>query len=387
MRICGVIAEYDPLHSGHAWHLSEARRRTGADYVVCVMSGCFTQRGMPALLSPRTRAEMALRAGADLVLQPPVSFSLCEAERFALGGIEILRQLGAEALCFGAEPAGIPFLAAATGLLENPNAAFQQRLRALLDTGMAFPAAQGQALAEELRVDPSVLAQPNTALGICYLRAIRRLNAGMTPFAVPRSGSYHADTLSADTLPSATAVRLACLGQEWDRVRAAMPQEAFTLLKADFKSNTYHAPEALTPLLRWKLRQACDFSRLPGLSEGIENRLPLAADALTRQDMVLAVKSKRYSYARVNRLLTHVLLDTDAAQLAPLPRHAWVLGFRKGASSLLRGGEDADFSFLSQMPAHPTAYEMRLDARADDLWQLGASKPFGAIYRQKPVIL
>ena len=103
MRICGIIAEYDPLHCGHAWHLSEARRRTGADYVVCVMSGSFTQRGMPALLSPHTRAEMALRAGADLVLQLPVSFSLCDAERFALGGVEILRQLGAEALCFGAE--------------------------------------------------------------------------------------------------------------------------------------------------------------------------------------------------------------------------------------------------------------------------------------------
>ena len=116
MRICGVIAEYDPLHNGHAWHLSEARRRTGADLIVCVMSGSFTQRGMPALLSPHTRAEMALRAGADLVLQLPVSFSVCEAERFAMGGLAILRQVGVEYLCFGAEPEGIPVLEKAATL-------------------------------------------------------------------------------------------------------------------------------------------------------------------------------------------------------------------------------------------------------------------------------
>ena len=386
MRICGIIAEYDPLHCGHAWHLSEARRRTGADYVVCVMSGSFTQRGMPALLSPHTRAEMALRAGADLVLQLPVSFSPCDAERFALGGVEILRQLGAEALCFGAEMEGIPVMEAAAALLESPDAAYQGRLHALLDAGMAFPAAQGLALAESLHIDPSILAQPNTALGICYLRAIRRLSAPMTPFAVPRSGSYHAETLVTDTLPSATAVRCACLRQEWDKVRASMPEAAFRLLDADFKAGKVHAPEALTQLLRWKLRQTADYSRLPGLSEGIENRLPLAADALTREDMVLAVKSKRYSYARVNRLLAHVLLDTDAGRLEPLPRHARVLGFKKGASGLLKRCGD-DFSFISQMPAHPSIYEMALDARADDLWNLGANQPFGAIYRQKPVIL
>ena len=387
MRICGVIAEYDPLHSGHAWHLSEARRRTGAEKIVCVISGSFTQRGMPALLSPHLRAEMALRAGADLVLQLPVSFSVCEAERFALGGVEILRRLGAEYLCFGAEPEGIPVMEEAAELLETPTAEYRERLRGLLNTGMAFPAAQGQALAEALNVDPARLAQPNTALAICYLRAIRRLKASMVPVAVPRSGGYHDEALRPDLLPSATAVRAACLRQEWDSVQAAMPKAAYALLQSAFQSGQYHAPDALIPLLRWKLRQSVDYSHLPGLSEGIENRLPMAADGLTREEMTLAVKSKRYSYARINRLLTHALLDTDARRLDPLPRHAFVLGFRRGASALLKGLAADDFACYSQMPANPGTYELQLDSRADDLWNLGANQPFGGIYRQKPVIL
>ena len=387
MRICGIIAEYDPLHNGHAWHLSEARRLTNADYVVCVISGNFTQRGMPALLSAHTRAEMALLAGADLVLQLPASFSICEAERFALGGVSILRQLGAEALCFGAEPDGIPALEDAAALLENPSELYQNRLHARLDAGLSFPAAQGQALAETLQIDPTLLAQPNTALAICYLRAIKQLNANMTAIPVKRSGSYHTAVLQPGMPPSATAVRTACLRQEWDLVREAMPKEAFELLQADFCAGKYHAPDEVNALLRWKLRRQSDFSHLPGLSEGIENRLPLAADCLTREEMVHAMKSKRYSYARINRLLTHVLLDTDAQQLFPLPRHALVLGFRKGASALLKSCVSDGFRFYSQMPADISTYELKLDARADDLWNLGAKQPFGAIYRQKPVIL
>ena len=387
MRICGVIAEYDPLHNGHAWHLAEARRLSRADYVVCVMSGSFTQRGMPALLSPHARAEMALRAGADLVLQPPVSFSMCEAERFARGGVEILRRLGADALCCGAEPAGIPYIAEAAALLQQPTEAFRLRLRGLLDSGASFAAAQGQALAEALDADPAVFAQPNTALAICYARAILHLHADMTLLSVPRSGDYHADSLEQDALPSATAVRAACLRAEWDKVRAAVPGYAYDALRAAFEGGAYHPPTALNSLLRWTLRQEQDFSRLPGLSEGLENRLGRAADCLTREDMVFAVKSKRYPYARVSRLLTHALLGTEAAHLAPLPPHAYLLGFRGSASSLLKDVSSEDFTVYSHAPKAVANAEMALDIRADDLWNLGAGQPFGAIYREKPVML
>lgn len=387
MGICGIIAEYDPLHNGHAWHLAEARRLTRADDIVCVISGCFTQRGMPALLSPHVRAEMALRAGADLIMQLPVSFSVCEAERFALGGVAVLRQLGADSLCFGVEPAGIPLITPAAELLEHPTAAYRDRLRALLDTGISFAAAQGQALAEALHADAAALAQPNTALAICYVRAILRLNASITPVPVPRTGDYHAEELARGIPPSASAVRAACLRDEWDSVRAAMPEEAFRLLKNEFERGRWHNPGALDALLRWQLRKEADFSHLPGLSEGLENRLPGAASCLTREEMAHAIKSKRYSYARVNRLLTHALLETEAERLSPLPPHAYVLGFRRGASALLKNKNTDAFTLYARTPRNAASYEMTLDIRADDLWNLGAGQPFGAIYREKPVIL
>ena len=388
MRICGIIAEYDPLHNGHVWQLNEARRVTGAEYVVCSMSGSFTQRGMPALLSAHARAKMALSHGADLVLQPPVSFSVCNAERFALGGISLLRQAGADALCFGAEPEGIPHIEAAASLLENPTPAFQSALRRLLDRGIGFPAAQGQAAAEVLGIDPAALALPNTALGICYARANMRLNAGMRLFPVPRSGRYHDTALPADeALPSATAVRAAALSGQWEQVRAAVPSDVFDALKAAFESGSCHLPHALDGLLRWKLREGKGLDRLPDLSEGIENRLSAAAGCLTREEMIGKIKTKRYPYARISRLLTHTLLGADAARLSALPEYGYVLGFRREASALLRGGQKAGFPFLTHADPGALSDEMRLDARADDLWALGARQPFGAIFREKPVIL
>ena len=148
--ICGIIAEYDPFHNGHAWQLREARRLTQADHMICVISGSFTQRGMPALLAPHQRAQMALDAGADLVLQMPYSFSVCNAERFALGGVYILKQLGVEALCFGVEQDSIPIIENAAALLESPSDIFKKQLRQALDAGDSFPKAQGQALSQSL---------------------------------------------------------------------------------------------------------------------------------------------------------------------------------------------------------------------------------------------
>ena len=166
--MAGIIAEYDPLHNGHAWHIAQARAASGDEPTVVVMSCCFTQRGMPALLSPHARAEMALRAGADIVLGLPVSFSVCEAERFALGGVSILARTGlVHSLSFGVEPGNEDCILPAAQLLETPDSTFQAALRKGLDQGLPFPRAQGEALAARLGLPPDCLAAPNTVLPIC----------------------------------------------------------------------------------------------------------------------------------------------------------------------------------------------------------------------------
>ena len=143
------------MFSENLIHLRKARRLTQAEHVICVISGSFTQRGMPALFAPHQRAQMALDAGADLVLQMPYSFSVCNAERFALGGVYILKQLGVEALCFGVEQDSIPIIENAAALLESPSDIFKKQLRQALDAGDSFPKAQGQALSQSLHADPA----------------------------------------------------------------------------------------------------------------------------------------------------------------------------------------------------------------------------------------
>lgn len=391
MCACGIIAEYDPLHNGHAWHIEQARKASGAQLIIVVMSCCFTQRGMPALLSPHARAEMALHAGADIVLGLPFSFSVCEAERFALGGVCVLARSGlADCISFGVEPSNAQHILPAAQLLENPSDAFTAVLRENLAQGMAFPRAQGEALARCLNLSADIFCAPNTVLGICYARANMRLHTTLALLPINRRGAYHAMDLPCNAqhdLPSATAVRAAIADGKMQQVRAAMPDAAYRILEREIAQGCLHDPHALDTLLRWTLQSGRDFSALPNLSEGLENRLVLGAVCLSREEMVQQIRSKRYPYARVNRLLTHALTDTQASSLSALPQYAYLLGFKRQHSSLLRAAEHNGFSLLPKLTGCDQSPDQLLDARAWDLWALGAHQPFGALYRCKPVIL
>lgn len=208
MRIVGVVAEYDPFHRGHAHHLAQARQQTGADYVVAVMSTCFTQRGEPALLPPSDRVRMALQGGADAVFALPVLWSVRDAEHFALGSIHLLQHLGATHLAFGAETDDLPRLIVLANALESPSPAMLAAIHGRLDAGMAYPAALHGALTLLMPEYAQLLLHPNNTLAVCYLRAIQRLGATMKPVLVPRAGAYHAPQLTSG-FASATAVRAA----------------------------------------------------------------------------------------------------------------------------------------------------------------------------------
>ncbi len=385
----GIIAEYDPLHTGHAWHIAQTRKLYPNEPIVAVMSCCFTQRGAPALFSPHARAEMALRAGADIVLGMPVSFSVCNAERFALGGVSILSAIGlVKSLSFGVEPGNEDVILPAAQLLESPDAAFLRILRDGLDRGLSFAHAQGDALAGYFKLSQEVFSAPNTVLGICYARANLRLHANLDLLTVPRHGGYHAESLpeeSSDDFPSAAAVRSAFLRNGPSAVKHFVPSAVYDILASEQIDGRIHTPDALNDLLRWTLRTKCCFSHLPDLSEGIENRLSLGANCLTRDNMVQAIRAKRYPYARINRLLTHALLDTHAQDLSDLPKYAYLLGFRRESSAFLHSVKD--FPLLPRLTPQASLPDQLLDARAWDLWALGARQPFGQLYRCKPVIL
>ena len=385
--VCGVICEYNPFHKGHAYQLQKAKESSGARVMVCVMSGPFTQRGDAAIIPPGLRAEMALQCGADVVMELPAAYAVREAEFFALGGVSILHALRADYISFGCESEDLKGLHSAALLLEKPTEAFQAALRSGLKRGQSHARAQGSALQHCLdHPQGDIVSAPNNVLAICYLRALLRINSAMVPVPVQRLGDYH-DTGWQEGFASATAAREAIRRGDWHRIEKMIPEDALPLLMKALEGGNLHHPETLDVLLREKLRHISEERLLqyPNVSEGLEHRIMrLSPLHVSRQSLLAALKTKRYTHARLNRLLTHILLDMTKERLQDcVPRSFRLLGFRSCAraylNSLPKGllytkaaRQEKDASFL-------------LDMAAYDLWSLGAHLPLGYGYRQQVV--
>lgn len=394
MRVVGVIAEYNPFHLGHAHHLQEARRLSGADAVVVVMSTVFTQRGEAALLSPRDRVEMALSAGADAVFALPAAWAVRDAEHFALGGVALLHGIGCDALSFGTEDTDLTLLRETAQLLEAPSDAFRAAVQRRMAAGLPYPAAMSAAMEAILPGSGALLTAPNSTLAVCYLRAMHRLHAAMDVVPVQRLGAYHGSSLgdvmqSATALPSATALRGAILRGDWSGAKQAMPDEAFAILRKAAERGHIHRPGALDAALLYRLRtmSAAEYAALPDVSEGIEMRLMRAAqESCTRAELLAAAKTRRYPHARLSRLATHALMGITSASLAeePLPPAAWLLGFRREFAALLSHlNARATLPILAKAAdSNRNAPWFATEERAYDLWALGAGLPSGLALTQ-----
>lgn len=388
MRVVGVIAEYNPFHRGHAWQLQEARRLANADYVVVVMSGCFTQRGEAAVLTPSERAKMALSCGADAVFLLPAVWAVRDAEHFALGGVSILAGLGCHAMSFGSEHVDLSTLRETARLLEQPSEGFQTHIRSLLQQGLPYPAAVSAAAEAVQPGCGALLADPNSTLAVCYLRALLRLGSDMEVYPVQRLGSYH-DSALGDAFPSATAIRGAILRGDWENAYAAMPKAAATILRQAADAGCIHRPDALDQAFLYRLRTmtSAEYAALPDATEGIEHRLMSAAEtAVSREDLLQAAKTRRYPYARLSRLATHALLGLTHDDLCRevSPQAACLLGFRKDARALFAHfKEHAKLPILSKAADYDRcATWFSAEMRAYDIWALGAGLPAGLALTQ-----
>ncbi|MBR6186259.1 MAG: nucleotidyltransferase family protein [Clostridia bacterium] len=384
VAVCGVIAEYDPFHRGHARHLAEAKKRTGAEFAAVVMSGSFTQRGMPALLPAHTRAEMALRCGADIVLQLPYAFSVREAEYFALGGVRVLSALGCVThLSFGCETEDLDLLLRAAEALESGE--MEEAIRADLSRGLPYAAAEGKALEKRLGLRPGLLNAPNAALALSYVRAIRRLRSPLVPVPVLRAQDYHARELQA--WPSASAFRGAILRGDWAGIEQASPPDALPVLSRALLSGLVCPPGGMDQLVlqRVLLSSAGEIAAWPGVKEGLEMRILKAAQgARSREELIRAVKTRRYTYGRISRALCHGALNVRRDDLPALPEYARVLGFRQSARGLLRAMQKSGFPLITRLARAENA---PLDARADEMWRVLAGLPRGDTFRRPPVIV
>lgn len=386
MKVCGVIAEYDPFHRGHERHLQLARERTGADFILCVMSGFYTQRGMPSLLPADVRAHMALLCGADAVLQLPAAFSMREGDWFAEGGVEIMNRLHCvDRLCFGCETEELSLLQNAADVLEEPDTAFEEALQAGLKAGLSYAAAQGSALEKRLGKDAEKLRLPNAALGLSYLRALKRTNSTIQPVAVLRKEDYHAR--ESEHYPSATAMRSALLRGDWQSVERGIPQRALPVLKEAVQQGRMLRPEQADAAIRLSLLRLGEegIRKLPGVDEGLESRILQAArEHVKREAIIQAVKTRRYTWGRISRAMCWALLGTQKEQLPESIPCVQVLGFREKARPLMKKMQQGDLPVVMKKAREE---QLAREMQYADIWHTLAGRSMAEHYRQGPVIV
>ncbi len=343
MRVVGIIAEYNPLHNGHVYHLEQARQKSNADYCIVVMSGNFVQRGEAACTDKFSRAAWALRAGADLVLELPSLYAVSPAERFAAGGVRTLSGTGVVTdLAFGCESPDLQTLYQISDIITSEPPALQEAIKKHLALGKSYPRARFDALSE-YGVPKNMLnaiAQPNNILAVEYLNAIRQYADMIEPLPIERVGTgYHSEEMAGE-FASATAIRKALVEGRRD-ILSTMPNFVGGPLLYD---EQFIIPqEALSDVMLYAIRRlsAAQLADLPDVGEGFENVLYRSVrQARTLAEFYDLIKTKRYTLARCRRIAASALLGITNEQMKKtvLSRegsYLKVLGFLKKARPLI----------------------------------------------------
>ena len=345
-KVLGIIAEYNPFHNGHLYHLQKSLQVTGSSYSVAIVSGNFTQRGSTSLVDKWTKAEIALKNGIDLVLELPLLYSISSAENFAEGAIKILDSLKVvDYISFGSESGDISTLNMIADILYKEPKAYKNILSHELSKGLSFPKARENALLmylNDIRKFSNVLSSPNNILGIEYLKALKKYKSNIIPVTIERYNSNYHDTSYRGNVASATAIRNIVKNNGWDILRKVVPENTFSILLENIKVG--HVVPDLSVFEKqiiYNLRKMSiqEIAQLPDVSEGLENAIKNAANSCNSVvEFLNIIKSKRYTNTRLQRILVYALLgitkkDIDLSKKA-IP-YVRVLGFNNKGKYLI----------------------------------------------------
>lgn len=382
MRIAGIIAEYDPFHNGHAYHIAETRA-AGAEYIVVVLGGHFTQRGEPALLTKTDRIRMALANGADLVVEMPQPFGLSSAELFARGGIAVLDGMGCvDTVSFGSECGDAKLLTDIAAVMQTEP--FKNALCVALEEGIPYAAAQEKALKTIKDGDyAALLSTPNNTLGLEYCKSLLALQSKIQPFTVKRTGAAHNTAADGGAFTSASHLRECVRKEKWQEILPFLPKNSLEILQnanvcGRCNTDTRIYDRVLLSKLRSMSREA--FAALPFISEGLENRLYEAVRTQTSVDDILnTVKTKRYPFARLRRICGAAYLGLSAHDMPLLPPYIRVLGIGAHGGYVLKETAKSArlplFTDAKQPPADALSEKVfDFECKASDLY--GALLPF-----------
>ena len=365
MKIVGIICEYNPLHLGHKKQLDIIRAEKGEDCgIVCLMSGNYVQRGEPAIFHRSRRAKAAINAGADLVLELPITASLSSAEGFAYHGVSILSQL-CDYLCFGAECGDSELLIKTAEVLLSKD--FPPVLKEMLKAGVSFPVARQKALAA-MGADSHILSMPNNILAVEYCKAILSQDCSMQPMPVLRQGDYH-DVLPDCKNPSATSLRnLIENNEQWHEY---IPEKTKVYYTDAPVYNLSSGERAI--LSRLKTMSESDFSQLPFGSEGLWRKLMHAVHKYsTLEEIINATKSKRYTRTRINRMILCAFLGITESDLSRPAPYVRVLAFNEKGRQILNGVKNT--CNLVNIGEKTDSPYQEMENRCDSLYSLFAQQ-------------
>lgn len=379
MKVSGIICEYNPFHNGHLYHISKTRKN-GATHIVAVMSGSFVQRGDAAIMDKLERARLAVRSGADLVIELPVQYCLSSAENFAAGAVYLLDSLGVvDEISFGSECGSTDILSSALEASEKAAIEHADDIRSIMEKGYTYP----RALTSVINgCDPgigAVISEPNNLLAIEYMKALKRFSSKMQPFTIKRVKASHDSDTPEGEYASASYIRekLSAEHNISGISSYITPMWAKAITAAIDRGETAQLSR-LERVMLYKLRTSSpeEIASLNDVGQGLEHRIYAARMAGSLDELLFTVKTKRYTMSRIRRIMLSLLIGITKEDMKQLPPYGRILAFNERGREILSGAKGkttipfaSSIAKLSQL--NDTAKRFaELEIRASDVYGL-----------------
>jgi predicted nucleotidyltransferase len=376
MKVSGIICEYNPFHNGHLYHIRKTREN-GATHIVAVMSGNFVQRGDTAIMDKLERARLAVRSGADLVIELPVQYSLASAENFASGAVHLLDSLGAvDELSFGSECGDTEKLRNAMETVDLAALTHADEIKSIMEKGYTYPRALNSVVNGYDPEAAAVIAEPNNTLAVEYLRALKKSGSAMEPFTVMREKAAHDGTEAADGFASASMLRE--MIENGESIDSFTTEDWAAAVKNAVKNGGIASLSRLERVILYKLRTCSveEIGQICDVGQGLEHRIYGARMAGSLDELLFTVKTKRYTMARIRRIMLALLIGITKADMEQLPPYGRILAFNeRGREVLARAKGSARIPFgssiakLSQLGDIAERFA-ELEIRASDIYGL-----------------
>ena len=398
MNVSAIIAEYNPCHKGHAYHIRKTREMTEAECIVVIMSGNYVQRGIPAMFDKYTRAHAAILAGADLVIELPVIYATASAEFFAENAVKIINKLGnVNTLTFGVEQDDLSVLSKIADILIDEPDEFKDTLKFFMKNGESVATARTKALCRYIPDADRIVASPNNILAIEYIKAIKRYCVNIDAVGIKRIGNGYNDELPTTKYPSATAIRkMYDNGNDTD-IRSAVPSEIYEYFRGE---NNISADDFNSILNCSLLHNKGCYNSFLDVDDRLANRIEKNmrnGKFYGFSELAMQLKTKNYTFTRICRILTHIMLEIRKNDIIE-PEYSRVLAFNNTGSKYIKELKKSDNNILftdinsiKNILSENAIRSLEKDIYASDLYRMVMYEKNGILipdeFRHKPEIV